>query len=300
LIIIDFSGTIHSSIHAFSADLKRDPDNMDGIIRHVILTSVLNVRKKFPAHKYGNIVIAIDDRNYWRRDIFPHYKANRKKAREESGIDWNKVFTITDQLIDDLSEHFTYKVIKVNRAEADDVVAVLTKYTQTNELQKIGFDTEMQPVVVVSEDQDFVQLMKYGNFQLWLPRKKKFHAQLNTGELKEYVNEHVCKAGDDGIPTINCDDDHFVKEEKVRAKPITAKMKAEFREKGRDACDSDIQRRNWDRNARLIKFEYIPEDVEQSIVDAYVNYNLTGSKSKIFNYLVKNRCRQLLDNVEEF
>ena len=42
--------------------------------------------------KYGDIIICCDDKNYWRKQTFPHYKANRKKFREESDYDWNLIF----------------------------------------------------------------------------------------------------------------------------------------------------------------------------------------------------------------
>ena len=38
------------------------------------------------------MVIACDDKNNWRRKVFPYYKANRKKAREASEFDWNSIF----------------------------------------------------------------------------------------------------------------------------------------------------------------------------------------------------------------
>ena len=31
-------------------------------------------------------------KKYWRKDFFPYYKANRKKARQDSGHDWNLIF----------------------------------------------------------------------------------------------------------------------------------------------------------------------------------------------------------------
>ena len=32
--------------------------------------------------EYGEIVLAYDSRHYWRRDIFPQYKMNRKKVEK--------------------------------------------------------------------------------------------------------------------------------------------------------------------------------------------------------------------------
>lgn len=301
MILLDLSGTIHSSVHAFSADLKKSsPKEMEGIIRHVILNSILNVRKKFKRSEYGDLVICLDARTYWRRDIFPFYKATRKKARDESDLDWDAIFQIMNILIEDIKIHFSYNVVVVDKAEADDIIAVLCKYTQTNELKTIGFETESQKIVIVSEDLDFIQLQKYPNVQQYLPRKKKLHDKLGKKALEDFIIEHIVKAGDDGIPSIMCDDDHFIKEEKVRAKPISSKRLQAFKDQGRDECTNDVEKRNWDRNSKLIDFDHIPDDISELIVDTYRSSKSTGDHGTIFNYLVKNGCRQLLDHVQEF
>jgi hypothetical protein len=42
--------------------------------------------------EFGEIVIACDNQSYWRREYFKYYKAGRKKAREDSGLDWKQIF----------------------------------------------------------------------------------------------------------------------------------------------------------------------------------------------------------------
>jgi len=69
---------------------------------------------------------------------------------------------------------------------------------------------------------------------------------------------------------------------------------------GRDACENDEQRRNWDRNNSLINLSLIPEDLEQEIIDTYTSNKPKGDKMSIYNYLIKHRCRLLLDEIEEF
>ena len=246
------------------------------------------------------MVIACDGREYWRKDIFPQYKANRKKARDESTIDWNMIFDFLHELREDIDRVFPYKVVKVHKAEADDIIGVLTKYTQDNEQVRDGIMMESQPVIVISEDLDFVQLYKYDNFKLYLPRKKKLYPKPSQKELREFIIEHIVKAGDDGIPNILSPDDIFVQEPKGRQTTVSAKRLTEFKEIGRDACRNDIERRGWDRNSRLIEFEHIPEDIVSAIVDTYKTAEGVLDRNLIFNYLVKNRCRQLLNSIEEF
>lgn len=301
MIILDYSGLIHANINAFVKDIENGtPRENEDLIRHIVLNSILSIRKKYKKSIYGDLVIARDDQNYWRRDVFPHYKANRVKIREESKIDWDFVFGVINSVSADIAELFPYRVVQASGAEADDIIAVLTKYTQENELSKTGVYPEPQPVLTISEDLDFMQLHKYDNFKLYHPRKKKMAIKPSVIGLLEFTREHIVKAGDDGIPSILSDDDHFVKAEKTRQKPITAKRLAEFKSLGRDACQNDTERRNWDRNARLIDFDFIPTNVEERIIDAYKKSSAVSDRGLIFNYLVKHGCRQLLNDLESF
>ena len=49
----------------------------------------------------------------------------------------------------------------------------------------------------------------------------------------------------------------------------------------------------------MTSFKCIPEDIKESIIAAYAA-KATGDKNSIMNYLIKNKCRQLLDSIEEF
>ncbi len=62
----------------------------EDLLRHMILNGLRNIRKKFAAD-YGDMVIACDSSS-WRRGAFPYYKANRRKSRDASDMDWTTVF----------------------------------------------------------------------------------------------------------------------------------------------------------------------------------------------------------------
>ena len=170
-------------------------------------------------------------------------------------------------------------------------------YTMVNGLVQQGLVEDPQKVLILSSDGDFIQLQKFSNVSQWSPMQKK-QVKANAKELREKTITHIVKAGDDGIPNILSKDDVFVIGE--RQKPVSAKRLAEFLELGYDACKTDEERRNWHRNQKLIDFEYIPEDVSNEIVDTYVNSKPTGDKMSIMNYLIANKCRLLLDELEDF
>ena len=298
MILLDYSQVALSNIFQFQSDLKKnnsDPTHAVNIIRHAVLTGVKQYKKKYGA-EYGEVVLACDGKKYWRKDIFPYYKAGRKAARDKSDLDWKLVFDTISSIRDDIATHFPYRVIYTERAEADDIIGTLCKWTQTNGMIEHAMFEEKQPVMIISSDGDFKQLHKYDNVRQWSPIQKKL---VTCSNPVAYLAEHIAKAGDDGIPNILSPDDVFVTEG-VRQAPMTKVRLAKFVEHGRDACLNETEARNWDSNNSLINLDLIPEDVTSEILDIYLGTKPKGDKMSVYNYLVKHRCRLLLDEVDEF
>ena len=297
MILVDYSQVALSAILTFQRELKGTESEVKNLIRHVTLATLKSYKKKY-GKEYGELVICCDGRKYWRRDVFQYYKAGRKKARDASDLDWTLIFDTLSEMRDDISKHFPWKVIHIDRAEADDVIAVMAKWSQTNGFIQQGLMEEPQKVLILSSDGDFIQLQKWANVSQYSPMQKK-QIKATKRELYEKFITHVVKAGDDGIPNILSPDDIFL-QEGVRQKRISSQRLDDFLEKGFDACRNDEERRNWHRNLQLIDFEFIPEDVAQTIVDAYLNNKPTGDKMSVMNYLIENRCRLLLDELDDF
>ena len=219
-----------------------------------------------------------------------------------SDLDWHLIFDTLNEMRIDIAENFPWRVVHVDRAEADDVIAVMTEWAQSNDLVVEGLVEEPQKILILSSDKDFKQLQlapfSSGNVRQWSPMQKKF-IQATKQEIMDFTVEHIVK-GDtgDGIPNILSKDDVFVSGD--RQKPVSAKRLAEFIEKGIDACRSDEEKRNWSRNAKLVAFDNIPEDVKQSIIETYLSNKPKGDKMTIMNYLIEHRCRLLLDELEDF
>jgi hypothetical protein len=199
---------------------------------------------------------------------------------------------------DDISQHFPWRVVHVDRAEADDVIACMSKWLQTNQLVTEGLMEDPQKILILSSDKDFKQLQVYDNIKQWSPMQKKY-VTASKSELKAWMIEHIVK-GDagDGVPNILSPDNVFI--EGVRQKPVSQKRLDEFIEKGFDACRNDDERRNWHRNTTLVAFEHIPQDVSDDVVNTYLNNKPKGDKMSVMNYLVEKRCRLLLDELDDF
>jgi hypothetical protein len=297
MILIDYSQVALSTILTFQRELKGTESEVKNLIRHVTLSTIKSYKKKY-GKEYGEIVICCDGRKYWRKEYFEFYKASRKKNRDASDLDWKLIFDTLTELREDIAKHFPYRVIHVDRAEADDVIACMTRWVQENQLVQEGLVEEPQKVLILSSDKDFKQLQLYPNVAQWSPMVKKF-ITASKKEIKEFMIEHIVK-GDagDGIPNILSKDDVFVLGE--RQKPVSAKRLAEFIELGYDACRTDDEKRNWKRNSVLVAFDNIPPDVDEQIVVTYLNNKPTGDKMSIMNYLITHKCRLLLDDLEDF
>ena len=297
MILVDYSQVALAAILTFQRELKGSEAEVKNLIRHVTLSTIKSYKKKY-GKDYGEMVICCDGRKYWRKDFFEFYKGMRKSNRDKSDLDWKLIFDTLSEMRTDLATYFPYRVIHVDRAEADDIIAVMVKYLQENQLIQQGLVEEPQKILILSSDKDFKQLQLFDNVKQWSPMQKKYITATQR-EIIEHKIEHIVK-GDtgDGVPNILSKDDVFMKGE--RQKPMSAKRLQEFFEKGFDACKNDEERRNWHRNATLVDFQFIPSDVSEDIIKAYINIIPNTDKMKIMNYLMENRCRLLLDEIEDF
>ena len=296
MIVVDFSQILISNCMAHGADFEkgRDAIKMESIARHTILTTLLSYKRQF-GKKYGDIIIAVDGGRNWRKDVFPHYKHRRKGTREESSTDWQAIFSIGTAIRTEISELFPFKVVREDTAEADDVIAVLCKYTQENELLQEGLEETPQKYLAISSDGDFKQLFKYSNYAQWSPIQRKVVVRPEKTFLLEKL---LTGDAGDGVPNVRSGDRAFV--DSIRQKPVSAKMKEAFFADPSGAGLLQEELRNLHRNRTLIDFEYIPQGVQDKILNTYHTVIPASDQNAVFEYFVKNRCRQLASDVQEF
>ena len=281
MIIVDYSQTIISNLMA-EFNGRKDVDVEINLLRHMVVNTIRSYHVNFK-DQYGELVIACDHKRYWRKDIFPYYKANRKKAREESGYNWNAIFDAINTIKAELKEFFPYRVVEVNGAEADDIIATLCKHVD-------------QPIMIVSGDHDFIQLQKNSSVKQWSPITKKNIVCDSTPE--QFLFEHIIK-GDkgDGVPNVLTSDDAIITN--VRQKPIQSK-KMEMWYKDRSTLPTDVVfTKNFDRNQKLIDLSMIPKDIEQSIINTF-NIHPLKDRSLILNDFIEHKMKNLMESLEDF
>lgn len=293
MIVVDFNQT---AISTFMAEVRgrTDVEVNVPLLRHMIINAIRSYKVKF-GNEFGEIVIACDNRHYWRREVFPHYKASRKKTREDSGFDWNTIFEALNAIRNEIDEYFPYPIIDVHGAEADDVIGTLAEYSQTVMKPGVLFD-EPEPFLVLSGDHDFQQLQKFPNVKQFSPVKKKFVKITDTPE--EILMEHII-IGDkgDGIPNMLSDGDTFVTGK--RQKAIRKVLLNEWKSQRPEEFVTGEMAAGYVRNKQLVDLSMTPQDIKDEIVKSYESQH-AKNKSQLLNYFIKFRMKNMIDVLEDF
>ena len=143
ILLLDESGIFIRNALGCTKDLETSDGLTTGGVFGYINT-VLGVLARF---KPDHIIAAIDSkqRQLFRKDRFPAYKANRKKNMKEEIKDWE----FQKKQLQKFHELFCIPMVEVPGYEADDVIASLaTQYSKGG-----------HQVFILSKDKDFVQLI---------------------------------------------------------------------------------------------------------------------------------------------
>ena len=277
MILLDFSQTM---IGSFMAMGKGSIVVEEDLLRHTVLNTIRQYKQTHRHVDHGGFVICCDSPKNWRKQSFPEYKANRKKRRETDTTDWTSLFEFLHQMIDDLREYFPYKVVKVEGAEADDIIGVLTQEEMKN------------PTTIISSDKDFIQLQKYQGVQQWSPLTKDWV----KGDPEASLWEKLVK-GDagDGVPNILSTDDTFIVEGK-RQRPIS-KKKMELWKEDRSSWTEDMHR-NFNRNEMMVDLEKTPESIRINIINQFREQ--VPPHGRLMEYFTEKRLKNLMEHIEEF
>jgi len=278
MILVDFNQVMISNLMMQLGNHTNIPIE-EGLFRHMVVNSLRSYKQKF-SDQYGEMVIACDDKNYWRKQVYPYYKANRKKNRDASEINWTQVFETFNKIKSEIKDNFPYRVIQVDSAEADDIIATLVGNAEGK-------------VLILSGDKDFIQLHS-DKVKQYDPVRKKWISHDNP---QKYLLEHILK-GDagDGIPNVLSNDDVFVTN--GRQRPLTQKRIDKIYNDGAVLLDP-VADRNFMRNKQLVDLSLVPEYIKNEVINKY-NEESGKDKSKLFNYFISHNLKLLMENVGEF
>ena len=278
MVLIDFNQIFLASIFSQCKHSAFD----ENMIRHIIISCILSYKRKF-GNEYGALVFCCDGRNYWRKQIFPHYKANRKKQRESNGLDWKIIFDSLNNIRTELKENMPYRLIEIDTAEADDVIATIVKKFHNSE-----------PILILSGDRDFIALQKYPGVKQYSPVQKLF---VSSDDPIVYLKEKIL-SGDpgDGVPNFLSDGDTFVHPDK-RQKPLREKILEKYLKLPIEFYEDNLLV-NFKRNEQLIDLSFVPVDLEQKIIECYEEQK--PSKKNMMRYFLDKNLTLLLEHLNQF
>ncbi len=284
MILVDYSQVCISNL---MQQITFVPKIEENLIRHMILNSIRSYKMKF-GNQYGPMVICCDGRNYWRKNVFQYYKANRKKTRDDSPLDWQEIFEMLNKIRDEIAESFPYRVMLVPEAEADDIIGVLAV-----DASKTG-----EKLLILSGDKDFAQLQRYPGITQYAPIQKKFIVEKNP---IRFLQEHILRGDSgDGIPNILSADDCFIN---GRQSPLRQSKIDEWIGSGLPletvfASNSKLLK-NYHRNREMVDLTFIPLNIQERI-RAEFEKPLAKSRGGLFNYFIKHNLKNLQEHIGEF
>jgi len=287
MILVDLNQVMISNLMVHLVHNKQVVD--ENLVRHMVLNSLRGYRQKF-SQQFGDLVICCDDKRYWRREVYPHYKANRKKDRDASDLDWPALFEAMAKIKEELREHMPYKVIQVNRAEADDVIAALCHY-----YGRFINSEANEKVLILSGDKDFAQLQKYANVHQYAPVQKKM---MPIDNPERFRREHIM-VGDrsDGVPNFLTEDDALVAGRRQR--PLARKNLDEWCKLDPEQFCDDNMMRGYRRNQMLVDLDMVPEDIQKGVINTYET-TVPAPRTAMMPYFMAKRLRQLTDSISDF
>jgi hypothetical protein len=283
MILVDFNQISYACILEHLASTKQAEASIE-MVRHMMLNTLRSNVKKFK-REYGEVVVAYDSQNYWRREYFPNYKANRKKARAKSQFNWASIFTCLETLQAELKKNLMYKVLCVDGCEADDIIGHLAHVYGP-----------MDKILIISGDKDFIQLQVHKNVEQFSPLIKK----MIVDKFPQVTLKQQIIRGDtgDGVPNILSPDDVFVSG--GRQKPIMEKKLISWLNSPvQDFCANDTMLRNYKRNEKLIDLKEIPVEIKAKIGEAF-EAATHPNRNDFMKYLAASGLRELTESVEDF
>ena len=283
MILVDMNQVTLSNLMVQLGGSKNvEPD----FVRHMVLNSLRSYRSKFQG-EFGELVLCYDNKTNWRREYFPNYKHSRRKGRKESKLDWNNIFDTLHMIKSELTEFFPYKVLEVNNAEADDIIASVVFHVASE-------PKNYEKVLILSSDKDFIQLHN-DRIKQYNPVLNKFVGQGENPSL--YIREHILK-GDrsDGIPNVLSDDNVFI--EGRRQRPLS-KKKIETWCNEIVPTFNEEEQKNYDRNRKLIDLSCLPKEIEDKINNEFNDVKV-ATRDKILGYFINKKLKTLIESIDEF
>lgn len=156
IILIDWGYFLHSSIFAWKVSNRQIAPT------YTAMAMIIASLKRVGVDPDDLMILCVDGRNNWRKSIDPAYKGNRKDKKDQDDFSWQEMYDLFDSLLEELRESSPFQQIKIDRLEADDIIAVTCQRYKEKKC------------IIISVDSDFDQLYAYPNVRMYSPKRKAY------------------------------------------------------------------------------------------------------------------------------
>lgn len=278
MILLDASSIFISTVMAQSTTFEEQPE----LVRHTIF----NIIRRFNLEhrdKFGEMIICFDNKKNWRKEAFPHYKANRKKSRNEDKHNWKAIFDILNEVKEEIITYTPFRTVEVEGCEADDIIGTLCERSNSPE-----------PILIVSPDKDFVQLQKYPQVRQYSNIQKKW-VEPKVDPVTDLMEKVLTGDKGDGVPNVLSDDLTFV-EERRQNKLIASKKKLLLEDP--EALGVTVAR-NLIRNRDMIDLTRTPTELKDQVMENFAK-PAGGSIMRLMTLFTKNQMKLMMESLSDF
>jgi len=287
-VLVDFNNLCFRHFFANEEIAIATPHPNFTIWRYTMINSIYHMLTKF--NNVSKLVIAVDDKNSWRKSYFPRYKESRKKTRDKSDVDFSILYAQIDEYRKELRHHFPFKIIKVQSAEADDVIAVIAMEGKDD-------------YVIVSNDEDYLQLCN-DKIRIWNPKDNEFKVYEDTEEF--IVKKCLMGQSKDDIFNILTPNDWGMTESTIGKRkpgfgPAAYDKVENLKEFLRKPYKHKLYKEPFDlekhfkRNRILMDFKKIPNTIRDRIWKEYDNNGFPPPRN-MYEFFKKYNMRGFLEN----
>ena len=279
VLVIDFNNLMFRGLFAKDVCIRTEQP-LWALWRYLVFDSIYEQLGHIRACE---VILAVDDKNSWRKSFFPRYKETRKPKREKQKlpVGWNCVFDKVNEYLKDLRHHMPFRVMKVRSAEADDIIAVLAR--------ELTYHDKEIKCIISSNDEDYLQLSAE-RIKIWNPSKRKYvtHVKSPARFLLEKILMGQAK---DDIFNVRTPNNWPVGKRKPSMGKVMTKKILDGRPKDvKNWLTIHNYEKNFRRNRILIDFNYIPKTIEQRILETYDQYNFPPPRN-IMPFFKKHSMR---------
>lgn len=302
VLIIDCSNLAHRNLFIAKFELFKNKqeyelgnssklmleDDMFVYWKYLMLNSLLSSIRQFKPNK---VIIALDDRKNWRKEIYTEYKFNRKEKKDQD-IDWEKFYIYFNKLQDDLIKIFTNIVtLKVENCEADDVIAILSKELHNT-----------HKITIISTDKDFLQLQQYKNVNQYNPIDKRDLKCIDP--IRELQIKLLTGDSGDNIPCVKIKRiiKNIKKPPKTEYLGIGDKTAIKILDAGLDVYNDNQEfQDSYKMNTQLIDFKFIPLHISEKIINKYKDYQISALNGKlVLDYFLTENFNNLYNSWQQY